>query len=376
MQHVVIGTPVSSERVTPRPHPLPQRPSLARHNTMISTLLSHGWPPGLTHSMASSIDAFPVRYVIVDNSGSMQSTDGQRLIKTGSGLKAISATRWAELGDVVMDLGQVVTSLGAETHFHLLNPTSAGQYFVIADAAGSSCSAGRAGQPVDLPVLKRAMDTSPTGTTPLTEAVEMVIQCIAPAAEELRANGQQAVVILASDGLPNDPASFLKALQLLQQLPVWLVVRLCTDEDEVTEYWGDLDKQLEAPLETLDDVRGEALEVQRHNGWLTYAPSLHLARTAGMQDKLFDLLDETPLLPTQVRQLIERIVGCSELVEPEIDPEGFMQQVKEALTAVPPVYNPVNGKMMPWVDMQALAKHMRKHNPAARSGKASNCAVM
>ena len=86
--------------------------------------------------------------------------------------------------------------------------------------------------------------------------------------------------------------------------------------------------------------------------------------------------DETPLLPTQVRQLIERIVGCGELVEPEVDPEGFMQQVKQALTAIPNVYNPINGKMTPWVDVTLLQRHMRKHNPSSRSGKGRDCAVM
>lgn len=349
---------------------------------MVHALLERGWPPGLTNSMAASINAFPVRYVIVDNSGSMQSTDGQRLVKApGSELwKSIACTRWAELGDVVMEIGNVVTRLQAETHFHLLNPTPIGQYFSIAcpeEAQKSDVSLGRAGQPVDLTVLKSAMETSPTGSTPLTEAVQLVIRCIEPAAEQLRANGQQAVVIIASDGLPNEPATFLQALQLLQRLPVWLVVRLCTDEEEVVEYWDELDRQLEAPLETLDDVRGEALEVHKLNPWLTYAPSLHLARTVGMQDKLFDLLDEAALLPTQVRQLIERIVGCGELSEPEVEPEAFMSQVRQAVTALPAVYNPVSGKMTPWVDVTMLQRHLRRHSPAFRSsGKSSQCSVM
>ena len=367
---------VEASGMSPLPTPLPPRPSLVRRDTMMNALKERGWPPGLTRAMASSIESFPVRYVIVDNSGSMQSTDGERLVKTSNGtMRCISSTRWAELGDVVMDLAAVVSSLGAETHYHLLNPTSVGQYFVVADAGEGSSSTGRAGAPVDLPTLKRAMETSPTGTTPLTEAVQLVTRLIAPAAADLRARGQQAVVVLATDGLPNDPSSFLRALQELQRLPVWLVVRLCTNEDDVVDYWGELDKQLEAPLETLDDIKGEAKEVNSQNAWIVYGPALHLARTAGLQDKLFDLIDEVPLLPTQVKQLIERVLGCGELAEPEVDPAEFLQQVRDALATLPPVYNPRTGKMSPWIDMPLLQKHIRKHGQAGSQRGSSNCTV-
>jgi len=325
---------------------------------MMAALQEMGWPTGLTQSVAMSVEQFPVRFVVVDNSGSMQSMDGSRLVKAPNGqLKQIKATRWAELGDVITEMASVAQSLGATTHFHMLNPSAVGQYFALADD-GTSCVRG-AGAPANAEVIKSAMSTSPGGTTPLTENVMFISSLIAPHVQTLRAQGQKAVVVLATDGLPNDPASFLRALQELQRLPVWLVVRLCTDEDHVVQYWSDLDAQLEAPLETLDDVHGEAKEVYEHNPWLTYAPSLHLARTMGLQDKLFDLLDEQPLLPSQAKVLIEKILGCSELPEPEVDMEGFRKALTAALNKYPKVYNPVTHTMTPWIDMSKLNRMLK-----------------
>jgi len=307
-----VGQPVYSGAAVPGPPPPPQpppRPDLRRRQTMQQALQDLGWPAGLTNAVATSVEQFPVRFVVVDNSGSMQSMDGSRLCKTAAGAyKAIKATRWAELGDVISEMADVAAMLGACTHFHMLNPSAVGQFFALADD-GTTGVRG-AGAPCTAETIKSAMKTSPSGTTPLTESVQHLTALIAPSAQMLRSQGQKAVVVLATDGLPNNPQTFLAALQELQRLPVWLVVRLCTDEDHVVDYWSELDAQLEAPLETLDDVHGEAQEVHSKNPWLAYAPSLHLARTMGLQDKLFDLLDEQPLLPSQAKTLIEKILGC------------------------------------------------------------------
>ena len=93
-------------------------------------------------------------------------------------------------------------------------------------------------------------------------------------------------------------------------------MRLCTNSDDIIEYWNDLDRQLEAPLEVLDDAEAEAKETTSPNPWLTYGFPLHLVRTAGLRHKLFDLLDEKAFIGSQVAEMLSLLFGCGAPPEP------------------------------------------------------------
>merc|ERR1719473_1453223 len=177
---------------------------------------------------------------------------------------------------------------------------------------------------------------------------------IEPHARELRACGETVTVILATDGLPNNSQTFELAMQQLQRLPVWLVVRLCTDDDSIVDYWNSLDEQLEMPLEVLDDLQSEAQEVMGNNPWLTYGPQLHYARLFGLPGKLFDAIDEMALTPSMIKDFLEDLLGCSELPEPQVDANGFVDAVRAKLNTLQPVLNPRSMRMQPWVDVRKL----------------------
>merc|ERR1712021_111555 len=130
----------------------------------------------------------------------------------------------------------------------------------------------------------------PTGPTPLTTRIYQIANYVSAMADEMRERGLKAVLILATDGLPTsregissaeESQEFIFALQQLQALPIWLVVRLFTDDEEVVEFYNDLDTQLEMNMEVLDDFCNEAKEIYKYNRWLNYARPIHVCREIG-----------------------------------------------------------------------------------------------
>lgn len=60
-------------------------PSPVNFSRLGEFLLSNHWPPGLRDAVCSSVAKMPLRYVVIDDSGSMGAVDGNRLVK-GDGI--------------------------------------------------------------------------------------------------------------------------------------------------------------------------------------------------------------------------------------------------------------------------------------------------
>lgn len=52
-------------------------------------------------------------------------------------------------------------------------------------------------------------------------------------------------------------------MRQLENLPVWVVVRLCTDEDKMVNYWNNVDSEVDLNMDVIDDHLGEAKEIYR-----------------------------------------------------------------------------------------------------------------
>lgn len=350
--------------------PLPRSQSHVTIQSLIKTknaeLLDHeaeqlmdmGFPRGLALEMGTTRSLFPIRFWILDNSGSMLTNDGATL----RGKNRVTCTRWAELEETVNFHAEFAATIEATSVFRLLNDPGhrcESVEFSVGEGGGKFAQD-------EVQAAKRIMRScQPTGPTPLTAHIYKIADHVSAMADEMRARGLKAVLILATDGLPTSregissrefSQEFIRALQQLQTLPIWLVVRLFTDEEEVVDFYNGLDMQLEMNMEVIDDFFNEAKEIYKCNRWLNYARPIHTCREIGYQNRIFDLLDERPLNQDEVYEFCVMLFGrafaktCSsndKWSKVLDDIERFLGREQKHL-------NPVSKKMEPLINMKNL----------------------
>lgn len=216
-------------------------------------LREQGYTNGLIEALETNQRAFPISFWVVDNSGSMATADGHRIIaqKNGS-LKLAGCTRWKEMQETVDYHSQLAAVLQSPTTYRLLNDPGA-------VAGTQTFRVGHNPNDMDheLTVAQTVMmNAQPAGVTPLASHILAIRDEI----QSLQLGGGKVAIVLATDGLPTDARGysndfvkqqFVDTLRSLEGMPVWIVVRLCTDQDDVVSYWNDLDGQLELSLEVL-----------------------------------------------------------------------------------------------------------------------------
>lgn len=314
------------------------------------TSLHPSFPPGLLSCFARSSAAFSERHWIVDNSGSMATADGREIVEVGGRHREVPCTRWQELTSSLTWHGSLSANTLSPVTFRLLNNPGGG--------ADQTLSLGL-GDPVsELDRLRRLTSSTPCSTTPLCRAIASFHQHLLSSLPSLTASGTRALLVIASDGASSD-GDVAAALRPLRDLPVWVVVRLCTDDDSVVDYWNSIDNELELDMDVLDDLSGEAKEITDLNPWLNYGLPLHRLREWGAVSKEFDLLDERAFNSVEVQAILKLLLGV-ELPHPEVDYDEFEAQLVASLKEVGDVYDPLKKRMAPWVDVGKLRRSLGK----------------
>jgi len=318
----------------------------------ISFLSEKHWPHGLQARLLESVERYPIRYFICDDSGSMLTNDGKKVVGDGSKAKTVCCTRWSELRTAMSFHVHLADQLQATSQFRLLNSSAP---ITIGDGAADGAA--------KVQQLLQLFELSPSGSTPLCRHIHEVTTEIRRNANELRRNGQKACVIIATDGESTD-GNLLEAMRSLQSLPVWVVVRLCTDEPYIVNYYNRIEKDLELEMDIIDDLCGEAKEVRIHNEWLNYAEPLHRIREFGIYMKECDLIDESRLSLEQKRVLCWVILGgpLNEYPHPHEDWGAFVSFIQKKNEENGRVWSPAKERFEYWINT-AMLSHINYQTP-------------
>lgn len=202
-------------------------------------LRNQGFTNGLVEFLLRTRKEFPLRMWIVDNSGSMAEADGHRIVVTKYGdLRFINSTRWEEIKGCVKYHIDIAALLAAHTSFRFLNDPLHVVGLSQIEIAKFPLEGERIRQEAEQG--KKIMeDVQPDGQTPLVPRIQEIVSRIQSLKSELLSKGRRVAVVIATDGLPTDSQAnenrteFIDALKKLVGLPVWLVIRLCTDQADV-----------------------------------------------------------------------------------------------------------------------------------------------
>ena len=210
-------------------------------------LQAKNWSIGMQEVFIKAVTKLPLRFWIIDDSGSMLTNDGNRRMTnaTGTSNRIISCTRWSELTSSLKFHVDLIDAACVLSEFRFINQAKP---LVLGDSEDIEQSRANKAE------IYQLFEMGPSGQTPLCFHIREIIAEITVIADRLKELGQKACVIICTDGESTD-GDLAREMQPLQDLPVIVVVRLCTDEDLVVQYWNDIDEKLEVDIDVLDDFR-------------------------------------------------------------------------------------------------------------------------
>lgn len=125
--------------------------------------------------------------------------------------------------------------------------------------------------------------------------------------ESIRDDKSKIALLIIMAGGESSDGSIADALGSLEGLRVQIIIRICTDESSVIEYWENANSQVDLDILILHDVRSEALAVARNNSWLTYGEPLHRLREFGVMVPAVDLLGYRQLSRHEIQTVAQTL---------------------------------------------------------------------
>jgi hypothetical protein len=265
-----------------------------------------------------------------------QENDGSKLDPNTN--KVIKCTRWAELSETIKFQLNVSNKGLVKSKFMFLN--------------GGSIEVGV----TELPENKYEDYFRLTGgATPLCKTLNSIIDEIKPSAEYYRTNRKFVVIVISTDGQASD-GDIKVPLRELKNLPVKIILRLCTSQDDVVNYWNIIDRDLELNLDVVDDHVSEATELSNTNKWLTYGAPLHRTREYGLVSNEIDKLDEVRTDNDSIMKIAKIIFGGDNVGSGPLLTNAQIHDLNQRFDFK--VLNPLTGKNEYWIKGEGKEKAM------------------
>ena len=305
----------------------------------------------------------------------------------------VSCTRWEEVTSTLLWHGNFAALMKAPTAIRLVNAPMVGHPQQIGIASTEQVNVA-----AELSKLQALVQQIPSGSGgQLSHLREIVNSCLGTPLELLAKRSM--AIIFVTDRLPVNEygqegeavtQQFVETLNELKGLPVWVVIRLSTDEPRVVDFYNDLDTKMVhvsgdlcgAPpihLDVLDDYVSEAASVNEFNPWLNYAYPLHLCRESAVNFPVFDALNDRPLNHDELVDFINLLFDRNQqawaqqpLPNPKTHYAEFRADVLYLVRRNGTLYNPIKKRVLPWIDVNQME---RIYGPPGASTGCS-CAIV
>lgn len=344
-------------------------------------LASMGLPAGVLSSVYQSYLACDSRLWLIDDSSMMKIKDshvGFGGKERGTIERIDNVTRWIELKEYVSFHTLMTSKCWVPTTIWFLNDRR----------KLNLCR----GAPEDVAEEMTQIKAAVTGAS-LDRSACPLASCVRNLSEGIRKRGsdRRTTLVICTQGLPTDregrsgsdvTRELLEELWKLAKLPVKIIIRLCTDDEKVTDMFNTMDARFDS-VDVLDDFWGEALEVYLHNPWLTYSIGMHRLRESGFAPELMDDLDERPLSLDEIHKLCKTLfVGedtSINLPHPSKGWNEFGQALEKLVKRERTQWNPIKKKMTPWINFRKLevmhgrAPRRRAATPPPSNGFSRSC---
>jgi len=347
------------------------------NQNQIEFLQKQGYNVGLIKALDYLRQRFPKRCWVLDNGSSMNITDSHKIgLNADGSVSNLNVSRWEELKYCVGSQVQLTSVMNMPMRFALVNqpPSNIGpQYFAVGEN-------GVVSMQQDIQTMGQIMTTlKPSGPTTLSQQLAGLQKFVTSIAHLARNSNHTISVVVATQGIPTNEKGesnsqvvqqFIQILKSFENLPVYVMIRLCTDDERVFDFYNSIQDQLRFPYDVLDDFFGESLEVYLQNPWLTYGLPLHKFRELGFYVQVLDAIDERPLTIEDLRNFCALLFGNSNLPDPKTQWNAFFSTIGTLLSQEPQQWNPVTRKFNPWINMVQLERLYKPtvHQPHFHQG--------